>query len=101
VRGARATFEFHRAMWIYYRKWGAHRRNPLVLVPLLSVVSALGAIELVRNALRLRRDSRKTSGEPLPRQELELPRSTCEERLAGHDDEPGNPRTTRVSRGSA
>jgi len=50
-RGARATFEFHRAMWIYYRKWGAHRRNALVLAPLLVAVVALGAIELVKNAL--------------------------------------------------
>jgi len=53
-RGARATVEFHRAMWIYYRKWGTFRRNGFVLVPLLGAIAALGAIALVTGAVRLR-----------------------------------------------
>ena len=53
-RGPRATLEFHRAMWIYYRKWGTFRRNGLVLVPLLGAITALGAIALVGSTLRRR-----------------------------------------------
>lgn len=53
-RGARATIEFHRAMWIYYRKWGTFRRNGLVLVPLFGAIAALGAVALVAGAVRSR-----------------------------------------------
>lgn len=54
-RGARATIEFHRAMWTYYRKWGVHRRNVLVLLSLLAGIGTLGAIDLLRNLVRARR----------------------------------------------
>jgi hypothetical protein len=63
-RSPRATFEFHRAMWIYYRKWGTHRRNVLVLVPLFGAIAALGVVELVQSSLRtLRRGTDVEGGE--------------------------------------
>jgi GT2 family glycosyltransferase len=51
-RSLRSTLEFHRAMWIYYRKWGTFRRNGFVLVPLFGAITALGAIALVTSAIR-------------------------------------------------
>ena len=61
VRGVHATVRFYQAMWIYYRKWGRHRRNPLVLGALGAALAGLGAVAVVRNGIRAawrRRDRR-------------------------------------------
>lgn len=52
VRRLRTTLYFYQSMWIYYRKWGRGRRNPLVLAPLLVALAALMSIEVCRNSLR-------------------------------------------------
>lgn len=52
IRSLRTTFHFYRSMWLYYRKWGRGRRNPLVLVPLLAILALLMTLELCRNGLR-------------------------------------------------
>jgi hypothetical protein len=46
---------FYQAMWIYYRKWGRHRRNPLVLAPLAAALVGLAATAIVSNTVRARR----------------------------------------------
>ncbi|MCE5231339.1 glycosyltransferase [bacterium] len=53
TRRAATTLHFYRAMWIYYRKWGFFRRNPLVLAPLALAISLMGLLELTRTQLRL------------------------------------------------
>jgi len=52
IRGARTTRHFYRAMWIYYRKWGRFRSNPLVLAGLAGGLVVLGSAELARNGIR-------------------------------------------------
>ena len=52
IRDARSTRHFYRAMWIYYRKWGRFRSNPLVLTGLAGGLLVLGSTELARNAIR-------------------------------------------------
>lgn len=52
IRDGRTTRHFYRAMWIYYRKWGSFRSNPLVLAGLAGTLVALGSAELARNAVR-------------------------------------------------
>jgi GT2 family glycosyltransferase len=51
-RSLRAIWHFHHAMWIYYRKWGRFRRNPLVLAPLPAVLMLLGVAQALRHAGR-------------------------------------------------
>lgn len=53
IRRAGTTLHFYRAMWIYYRKWGLFRRNPIVLAPLALAISFMGLLELARTQLRL------------------------------------------------
>lgn len=53
IRRAITTLHFYRAMWIYYRKWGFFRRNPLVLAPLALAISLMGLMELTRTQCRL------------------------------------------------
>jgi N-acetylglucosaminyl-diphospho-decaprenol L-rhamnosyltransferase len=55
VRDVHATVRFYHAMWIYYRKWGRHRRNPLVLAPLAAALVGLGTTAIVSNAVRATR----------------------------------------------
>jgi GT2 family glycosyltransferase len=55
VRDVHATVRFYHAMWIYYRKWGRHRRNPLVLAPLAAALVGLAATAIVSNTVRARR----------------------------------------------
>jgi GT2 family glycosyltransferase len=55
VRGVHATVRFYHAMWIYYRKWGRHRGNPLVLALLASALAGLGTTAIVSNAARAAR----------------------------------------------
>ena len=52
IRDARTTRHFYRAMWIYYRKWGRFRSNPMVLAALAGGLVTLGSAELARNAFR-------------------------------------------------
>lgn len=52
LRPLATTYHFYRSMWIYYRKWGRSRRNPLALAPLLVTLSGLMALEVTRNGLR-------------------------------------------------
>jgi GT2 family glycosyltransferase len=52
IRAARTTGHFYQAMWIYYRKWGRFRSNPVVLAGLAGTLTVLGSAELARNALR-------------------------------------------------
>ena len=65
VRTASVTAHFYRAMWLYYRKWGRFRSNPLVLGPLLLAIVALGSVELVRNEVK-RCLARRVRDEDLP-----------------------------------
>jgi GT2 family glycosyltransferase len=51
IRTLGTTLHFYRAMWIYYRKWGRSRRNPVVLAPLLLGLVTLATAEAVRNQL--------------------------------------------------
>ena len=53
VRAAATTLHFYRAMWIYYRKWGRHRQNPLVLGALALAATGLAMLELARNVWRV------------------------------------------------
>ncbi|MBN1867616.1 glycosyltransferase family 2 protein [Candidatus Sumerlaeota bacterium] len=52
IRAFRTTFHFYRSMWLYYRKWGRHRRNPAVLLPLAAAIALLAGLEIVRTAVR-------------------------------------------------
>ncbi len=52
IRPPRVTVQFYHAMWQYYRKWGRHRGNPLVLAALLALLVSLAAAELARNESR-------------------------------------------------
>jgi GT2 family glycosyltransferase len=52
IRPLVTTVHFYRSMWIYYRKWGRGRRNPLVLAPLALLLAGLMAIEVGRNGMR-------------------------------------------------
>jgi hypothetical protein len=54
VRGLHATVRFYQAMWTYYRKWGRHRRNPLVLAPLAVTLAGLTTVAVASNAVRAR-----------------------------------------------
>jgi GT2 family glycosyltransferase len=56
IRSLATTRHFYEAMWIYYRKWGTHRDNPLVLGPLALGVTGLGLLEAARNEWRRRRE---------------------------------------------
>jgi N-acetylglucosaminyl-diphospho-decaprenol L-rhamnosyltransferase len=47
-RRIRAVWEFHHAMWLYYRKWGERRDNPLVLMSLAAAIATLFAAAFVR-----------------------------------------------------
>lgn len=51
IRSAATTAHFYRAMWLYYRKWGRFRSNPLVLAPLAVWLALTGALEASRNAV--------------------------------------------------
>ncbi len=53
IRRAVTTMHFYHAMWIYYRKWGLFRSNPLVLAPLAVAILFMGLLELARTQLRL------------------------------------------------
>ncbi|MEN6627390.1 MAG: glycosyltransferase family 2 protein [Candidatus Sumerlaeia bacterium] len=53
IRRAATTIHFHHAMWIYYRKWGFFRRNPLVLGPLAMTIALMGSLEILRTQARL------------------------------------------------
>ena len=65
VRSATVTAHFYRAMWLYYRKWGRFRSNPLVLGSLLLAIVGLASVELVRNEVK-RRLARQLRDEDLP-----------------------------------
>ncbi len=52
VRSVTATIHFYRAMWIYYRKWGRFRENPVVLGALAGALAGFGAAAVARNGLR-------------------------------------------------
>ena len=54
LRAAPVTVHFYRAMWLYYRKWGRFRSNPLVMGPVALAIFALGSFELFRNEIRRR-----------------------------------------------
>jgi GT2 family glycosyltransferase len=51
TRDAVTTVHFYKAMWTYYRKWGRFKHNPVVLVPLVLAIGALGVVELGKNRL--------------------------------------------------
>jgi hypothetical protein len=61
VRGVHETVRFYQAMWIYYRKWGRHRRNPLLLIPLAATLAGLGTVAVVSNTVRATRRPRELS----------------------------------------
>jgi GT2 family glycosyltransferase len=61
VRALHATVRFYQAMWTYYRKWGRHRRSPLVLALLASALAGLGTIAIVSNSVRATRQPREPS----------------------------------------
>lgn len=52
IRLLSTTRHFYEAIWIYYRKWGRFRRNPVVLGALALLLVALFVREAVLNALR-------------------------------------------------
>jgi N-acetylglucosaminyl-diphospho-decaprenol L-rhamnosyltransferase len=52
VRSLTASFHFYRAMWLYYRKWGEHRNNPLALAPLALSLIGLGGAAMLATPLR-------------------------------------------------
>jgi len=54
VRLPATTRHFYEAIWIYYRKWGRFRRNPLVLGALAVFLAGLFAREAVINGIRIR-----------------------------------------------
>jgi N-acetylglucosaminyl-diphospho-decaprenol L-rhamnosyltransferase len=63
VRSLPAIIHFHHAMWLYYRKWGAHRNNPLVLAPLwLGLIVMAGAAMLLSPFKRLMTARRDRTG---------------------------------------
>lgn len=59
IRPAGVTAHFYHAMWVYYRKWGRFRNNPLVLCGLTGGLMSLGGAEIVRNGI-LRRFGPRT-----------------------------------------
>jgi GT2 family glycosyltransferase len=50
IRAFPTTVQFFKAMWTYYRKWGRHRNNPIVLALLAAGLMVLTAWESVHNA---------------------------------------------------
>jgi GT2 family glycosyltransferase len=52
IRETRITLHFYHSMWIYYRKWGRHRRNRIVLLLLALSIGSLAGIEIIRNSVR-------------------------------------------------
>lgn len=57
VRDLRTTWNFYHAMWLYYRKWGRFRHQPLVLAPLALALATLLGLEAAGNGLRRRTPS--------------------------------------------
>jgi GT2 family glycosyltransferase len=51
-RSMRENWEFHRSMWLYYRKWGSGRDNPFVLGPLALAIGGLATASYLRLAWR-------------------------------------------------
>ncbi|MGE0593287.1 MAG: glycosyltransferase family 2 protein [Vicinamibacterales bacterium] len=52
IRSLQTTRHFYSAIWIYYRKWGRFRRNPVVLGGLGALLALLFAREAAANAVR-------------------------------------------------
>lgn len=52
IRSFPTTLQFYKAMWIYYRKWGRYRSNPLVLSLLGMALILLGTSEGLCNSIR-------------------------------------------------
>ena len=61
IRTLGVTLHFYRAMWIYYRKWGRFRRNPLILGGLAAGLLFLACQEILRNGIRRHFESRTGS----------------------------------------
>ena len=52
IRSIPTTFHFYHSIWIYYRKWGRQRFNPLVLLPLALLTIFFAALEIFRTTIR-------------------------------------------------